>query len=211
MNRFIGGIEIKEIYFPVYEKKATKNYGIVRDAFDKEWNETGLDSGSNVALKIYNNHKNELTIAERTTYDYTLKARNELYGKPWDLIGGKNGKCIYLWCKKEMLKDGTCVLTQFTEEEEKIKKQLMNEYFATDVEKDIFVAEMVKNGELTEAEGYRLLMRAKNINDKSFLAFLAELEEKIGSKVIKGTLIQKNETEGYINFGDNINQTFKLK
>ena len=205
----IGGIDIKEIYFPVYEKKATKNYGIIRDAFDKEWSKTGLDSGSNVALKIYNKHKNELTIAERTTYDYTLKARNELYGKPWVGIG-KNGKCIYLWCKKEMLEDGTCLLTQFTEEEEKIKKDLMKQYFSTDIDKEVMIAEMVKSGELTKAEGYNALMEIKNINDRSFLSFLRDLESHIGSSVIRGTLIQKINKEEFVNFGDNINQTFKL-
>lgn len=208
MNRFIGGIEIKEIYFPVYEKKATKNYGIVRDAFDKEWSKTGLDSSSNVAYKIYNKHKSELTITERTTYDYTLKARNELYGKPWVNMG-KNGKCIYLWCKKEMLGDGTCVLTQFTEEEEKIKKDLMKKYFSTDEEKEVMIAEMVDRGELTEAEAYRTIREMKNLTNSGFMTFLRELECTIKSSVIRGTLIERNNEE-YVNFGDNINQTFKL-
>ena len=206
MNKCIGGIDIKEVYFSVYEKQASKNYGIVREAFDKEWSETGLDSSSNVALKIYNKHKNELTIAERTTYDYTLKARNELYGKPWVNIG-KNGKCIYLWCKKEILEDGTCVLTQFTEEEEKIKRNLMKKYFSTDEEKEVMIAEMVDRGELTEA--YRTIREMKNLNSMGFLTFLKELEKVVGTQIIRGTLIQRND-KGYVNFGGSINQTFEL-
>ena len=53
-------------------------------------------------------------------------------------------------------------------------------------------------------------MEIKNINDRSFLSFLRDLESHIGSSVIRGTLIQKINKEEYVNFGDNINQTFKL-
>ena len=65
-----GGVNIKNIKEEEYSKEGKRSKEIVFNAFDEEWNESGLDTCSNVAFKIYNKHKNELTIAEGTTYNY---------------------------------------------------------------------------------------------------------------------------------------------
>ena len=73
----------------------------VKDVIDEVWNqETGLDSCVRVGMEIKEKFGESLPLAERTTYNYTRKGRNELYGKPF-LDAGTLGKCSYIWCKKE--------------------------------------------------------------------------------------------------------------
>ena len=151
-----------------------------------------MDTCSNVADKIYSKHQNELTVADSTTYNYVIQARNEFYGKPYDSIGSL-GDCIYLWCKKEYNEEtNTVVYVEFTEEEQKKKKELMKKYFSTDTEKELFIAEMVNNGELSKEKAYDKLCELKNLNAAGFMAFKAELELELGCTVAKATLLQKN-------------------
>lgn len=190
-----GGVFVKEIYDYsniTYTKEGKKNYDIVKSSFDEEWSASGIDTCSNVAIKIYDKHKNELTIGDNTTYNYVIKARNELYGRPFMNLG-ELGSCVYIWCRKEYDEENNVVVyTEFTDEEQKIKKELMQKYFSTDVEKEIMVAEMVDHKEITEAEAYRVLRDMKNLNGGGFMAFKAELELKLGCTVAKGTLLDRN-------------------
>lgn len=175
-----------------YTKASRKNYDLIKASFDEEWSPTGIDTCSNVAYKIYDKHKNELTIADNTAYNYVLKVRDELYGKPFVSLGSL-GSCIYLWCRKEYDKDNDLVIyTELSDEEQEIKKKLMKKYFSTDVEKEIMVAEMVRMGEITKAEAYDALCEMKNLNNAGFIAFKKELEKEIGCEIVKATLLDKN-------------------
>ena len=190
-----GGIiitKIKDDTMKKYIKLSHKSKEIVFNAFDEEWNKSGVDTCANVAIKIYDKHKNELTIAPNTTYNYTIAARNELYGRPY-VDMGKLGNCRYIWVKIVDVDENTGLKTLevFNEEEEKVKKELLKKYFKTDEEKELMVAEMVERGEITKAEGYDMLCDLKNLTEAGFMAFKAELEAKIGVSVLKGTVIEK--------------------
>lgn len=198
-----GGVNITKIYDMnniEYIKDSKKNYEIIRSSFDEEWSADGIDTCSNVAFKIYDKHKNELTIADTTAYNYTLKARNELFGIPF-LDAGELGSCIYLWCKKEVAPDGTLIYTQFTDEEDQIRKDLMKKHFSTDVEKEIFIAQMVEAGEITKAQAYDALCKMKNLNKAGYGGFLKALKAAIGCEVSKTTLLFRNSDN--IEFVDN--------
>ena len=190
-----GGVNVIEIYDInniEYIKDNKKNYEIIKSSFDEEWNVDGIDTCSNVAFKIYDKHKNELTIADTTAYNYTLKVRKELFGIPF-LDAGVLGSCIYLWCKKEIAPDGTLIYTQFTDEEDQIRKDLMKKHFSTDVEKEIFIAEMVQAGEITKEQAYDALCEMKNLNKAGYTGFLKALKEAIGTDVSKATFLYRNE------------------
>lgn len=191
-----GGVYVKEIYDEEngleYVKGNSKSYELVKSSFSEEWNSDGIDTCSNVAIKIIDKHKNELSIADSTTYNYVLRARNELYGVPFISLG-ELGSCVYLWCKKEMLDDGTIVYTQFSDEEDKIRKDLMKKMFSTDVDKEVFIAEMVQQGEITKEEAYDKLCELKNLNKAGYTGFLKALKEAIGSDVSKATLLYKED------------------
>ena len=200
-NEIYGGVDVIEIYEEEYIKDSKKNYELIKSSFDEEWNADGLDTCSNVAVKIYDKHKNELTIGDNTAYNYVIKARNELYGKPFMSLG-ELGSCMYIWCRKEYDEQNNIVVyTEFTDEEQAIKKELMKKYFSTDVEKEIMVAEMVNHGEITKAEAYDVLCEMKNLNGGGFMAFKAELEHTLGCKIAKATLLDRNADK--IEFIDN--------
>lgn len=182
-----GKIVITKVLNPIYTKQASKSKDIIFSAFDEEWSKTGLDTCSNVANKIYDKHKQDLSIVKTTTYNYTINVRNEKYGKPF------MGQCYYLWCKKEVAANGAVVFTEFTEEEKRIKDKLIRKYFATDEEKDILIREMVEAGEITKEEAYDLSCEYRGLNQAGFMAFKAELEEALKCKIVKGTMIKKEE------------------
>ena len=187
-----GKVIITEIYNAgPYIKKKSKAYQIVRNSFDEEWNENGLDTCSNVSNKIYEKHQNELTIEPSTAYKYTLETRTELYGKPFI------GNCYYIWCKKYETQDGIIILEEFSEEEQEIKKKLLKKYFSTDEERDLLIREMVKANELTKAEAYDLSCELRNLSDEGFIGFLKELEATLGCSVVKGTKLEKGNYIGF--------------
>lgn len=191
-----GKIIITEVWNAgPYIKKKSKAYQIVKESFDEEWNENGLDTCSNVSNKIYEKHQDELAITPTTTYTYTLATRAELYGKPFI------GNCYYVWCKKFETKDGTIVLEEFNEEEQEIKKKLLQKYFATDVERDLMIHEMVMAKEITKAEAYDLSCELRNLKDEGFIGFKKELEAVLGCSIVKGTKIDKGN---YIGFGEQL-------
>lgn len=184
-----GGVNILKIKLKdEYSKERSLGYQIVRDSFDKEWAESGLDTCSNVSNKIYSKYKNNLPIAANTTYNYTIQVRNEKYGIPFI------GDCSYIWCKKYLADDGVSfIYDEFNEEEKKIKDRLMRKYFSTDVEKEVLVAEMVECGELSKEQAYDMLCEIKNLNGVGFAAFKSELELEIGCPIVKGTKINKKQ------------------
>lgn len=186
-----GGANIIKIIEPVYSKKGSQSKQIIFDEFLNEWDKSGLDTVNNVTDKIYFKRGNELTVLKSTGYQYALEARNEYFGKPY-LDMGKLGKCMYVWCKKEVTDEGVVVLTLFNEEEQAIKKELMTKYFKTDEEKDVMLAEMVKAGEITKEQAYDKMAEMRGLNEEGFLGFKAALEEALGASVVKGTVIEKN-------------------
>lgn len=181
-----GKINIIEIYKPVYVKKKSKNYREIRNNVDKYWSENGLDSCKHVSNKIMEELK--LPMAFTTAYNYTREARNELYGKPFQ-ESGILGNCVYLWCKRNL---ETGELSFFTEEEEKIKAELKIKYFGDVSEKQLFVKEMVALGEIKKEDAWQLLEELTNMDDRGFMNFLVELQERIGCQVVRGTLVNRN-------------------
>lgn len=56
------------------------------------------------------------------------------YGRPFGAPGTK-GDCVYIWCTK----DDNGVPIYLTEDEERIKKELLKKYFGTADEKSLLV------------------------------------------------------------------------
>ena len=95
-----------------------------------------------------------------------------------------------MWCKMEE-REGEQFFIQFTEEEEQVKKELLKKHFGTNEEKDLLIAEMVTNGEISKEDAYDIMMEYRNLNGKGFMSFLRELEKQIGSKVVKATKFEE--------------------
>ena len=177
-------VRITKIYKSVYVKKKSADYSIVKEEFTQVYNKSKIDTASNVSKKIYNKRKNDLTIKESTTYEYTRAARNELYGKPF--VGcGEKGVCRYIWAKQ--IGDGQ--YERFNETEQAIYKRLLVKYFKGADEKTIFVRDMIKRGEITEEEAWGVYEDMMNL-EQGFMNFKIEMEEAIGYPIVRVTEIE---------------------
>ena len=176
-------IYIKEIYgSKVYIKR--QDYSIVKEEFTQVYNDSKIDTASNVSKKIYRKRKDDLTIKESTTYEYTRAARNELYGKPF--VGcGEKGVCRYIWAKQI----GEGQYERFNDTEQAIYKRLLVKYFKGADEKTIFVRDMIKRGEITEEEAWGVYEDMMNL-EQGFMNFKIEMEEAIGYPIVRVTEIE---------------------
>lgn len=185
------GVNIIKIIEPVYSKISSESKAKIFEVFDANWGKNGLDTATNVRDKIKYRYKDLIPVSDDTAYRYVLSARNRYYGKPFRDLG-EYGNCIYVWAKQEVDIDNSEVYyTPLTEEEEEIKQQMMKQYFGTDEEKDIMIAEMVDAGEITKEEAYDLIVEYRGLNKVGYGRFIKDLGDKIGATVTKVTLIQK--------------------
>ena len=182
-----GGVNIKNIKIAKYEKKMSKIREIYAKGFEELRND--IDTVSNINDKIYYKYQDELpTLSSPDSgYHYAIEVRNANYGVPFKDVG-KLGKCYYLWCK---VSEDRTLYMPFTEEENKIKKELMTKYFGTDEEKDILIAQMVDAGEISEAEAYRMMREYRNLNKAGFVAFKNALQDAIGTEIVRATKFEK--------------------
>lgn len=176
-------VVIDEVYIEEYNKNS--NYDLVKSKIDEVWSEDGLDSCSRVSEVIAKDMKGKCT--EMTVYNYTRKGRNELYGKPFGEAGSL-GSCTYVWCKKN--DDGSYSL--LTEEEEKIKKDILTKYYGDTNEKSLIVNGMVMAGKISREEAWDVYSELTNMNDKNhFLKCLLELQAALNCKIVRGTFVER--------------------
>ena len=177
-------VRITKIYKSTYVKKKSADYSIVKAEFTQVYNKSKIDTASNASKKIYRKRKDDLTIKESTTYEYTKAARNELYGKPF--VGcGEKGVCRYIWAK--LIGEGQ--YERFNDTEQAIYKRLLVKYFRGTDEKTIFVEDMIKRGEITKEEAWDVFSDMMNL-DQGFMNFKAEMEEAIGYPIVRVTEIE---------------------
>lgn len=182
-------VKINEVFIPYYSKSGSIAYQAVRNEIDSSWNKDGLDSCARVKYEVKKKLPAEIKISDSTIYDYTIKGRNELYGRPF-MEAGLLGKCEYIWCKKEG-EEGDAKYSLFTPEEKQIKDELVKKYFGNTTEKQIIVKKMVSDGEISREEAWGILEELTNMKDGNFLAFLGELQAKLGCQVVKGTWVER--------------------
>ena len=177
-------IRIIAVYRPKYVKRKSVDYSIVKEEFTQVYNDSKIDTASNVSKKIYRKRKDDLSIKESTTYEYTKAARNELYGKPF--VGcGEKGVCRYIWAK--LIGEGQ--YERFNDTEQAIYKRLLVKYFKGADEKTIFVRDMIKRGEITEEEAWGVYEDMMNL-EQGFMNFKIEMEEAIGYPIVRVTEIE---------------------
>lgn len=183
-------VKILKVYEPEYHKKGSYAYETIKDHFDETWNENGLDSCKRVCYQIM--ERVDLGVVEGTAYQYTLKSRNDLFGKPFQ-EGGKLGNCKYLWCKQE--ENGE--LRFLTQEQQKVKEDLIKKYFGDASEKQVIVQGMIDAGEISKEQAWDVLTKMTNMKGDNFMGFLKELQKKLGCRVIRGTFVERKELSAF--------------
>ena len=181
-------VKINKVYEQEYHKKGSYAYETIKNKFDETWSDDGLDSCKRVCYQIMETE--DLGIVESTAYNYTLKTRNVLFGRPFQ-CSGKLGSCRYMWCKQQ--ENGT--LRFLTQEQQKIKDRIVKKYFGDASEKQIIVQAMVESGEISKEQAWDILTEMTNMKGNNFLAFLKQLQKAIGCRVIRGTYVERDMIE----------------
>lgn len=199
-----GGVEITEILVSEYDPKLKTTYTEILNSVDETWSDNNLDTCINAGRKIKN--KLNLDLKDKTIGDYVRKARTDLYGKPSvEPIKmeqkGSLGRCKYVWCKKEDLgrTDKICQYRFLSEEEENIKKKLLNKYYGSDKanrEARSMADSLLKKGSIKKTEYYDTLNQLTGTKENAFELFISELRDAIGGIIVRGTLIER-DNEGY--------------
>ena len=184
-------IQITKIKCPIYVKKHSKNYEIIKKQITKTWNPDGIDTCKRVSNQIYKEKCNELTLTESSTYNYTIKAKTELYGKCGSKYGGSIGYSNYIWAKWDGKHQKYVKLSP---EEDKIKKQLFTKYFGKANEVTMFIQESIKNGELTKEEAWAAYDEMMDI-DYNFKSVLDDFFIQTGIKLVRCTIVTGKDWE----------------
>lgn len=175
-------IVIDEVLQEYYEKK--NNYRKVFDKIDETWGKNGLDTCINVAKKIHKELKekdSDFNIQEETSLKYVRLGKIELFGKCGKGSGLK-GSSKYVTCK---IVNGN--YEPLTEEENKIRFEILKDCFGEVNEKLLYFEDMIKDGEFTEEEiGYE----EKKI--KALEKYYNELSKVLNCIVTKVMCIERN-------------------
>lgn len=200
-----GYVTITEIIIDEYDPKMTTNKEKVAKLVDKLWDQSGLDTCINVARKI--KKELDLSLSEYTICKYVRESRNVLYGKPSVepfVIEpkGKIGSCAYLWCKKGDIadNDNICKYYFLTTQEEEIKEKLLEKYYgsaeANRTARSI-ADSLLKDGTITKVDYYDTLNELTGTKENAFKFFIDELRSLIGGYIVRGTLVTRDNEEGY--------------
>ena len=185
-----GGVNITAIIKDTYNKKDSQIRQIYQQGFEEV--RQPIDTVSNINNQIYEKYYEQLPTlnSAQSGYHYAIEVRNQNYGVPFQNMGDL-GCCYYLWCKIEDLGNGKFKYIEFSDEENKIKKELLKVHFKADEEKDILIAQMEAAGEITEAQAWRLTKAYRNFNEEGYRGFMKALEKAIGAKVVKATKFER--------------------
>ena len=178
---------IKKVYEPVYSKKGSENYEIIKANLEKYWSENGkgLDTCQRVGEEMYK-EKLVSSITVGTTINYTRRGKIDKYGINY-VSSGTVGRSVYSWGKR--IQEGDKFkLVPLTEEEEEIKDKLVKKYFGNTTDKQIFIQGMVDNGEITKEQAWEALEELTNMKEK-FKAFKADFELAINNPIGRGTYL----------------------
>ena len=191
-----GKIKILKVYNPIYTKRGARVKAIIHENFDRIWGtcckqDPDIDTTRRVSDVLYDKygeiHNN---ITRSTCYNYTQQEKRLLYGVPFKCKGTK-GTCEYIWSKVTKCGNKIIQIIPFTQQDKKIKKELVQKYFHRDVDKVLIVKQMKDCGELSDAEAYALMEDSQGIDDISYMDFMTELQFKLGYKVVRTTKLRR--------------------
>ena len=183
------GILIKKVINPVYSKKVSRAYQIVKDNFHKAWHKSGYDTAARVGSQIWKNSEElQALISERTAKQYTAKVRAEFYGKVYDKDSfGELGICksayvvLNTWDEAILLSDEQVKIIN------EIRKNIYDDEYLLSLD------EASMHNEITEEEYSKLVMNLNSREKRAerYCRFVTEVSDKLGLMPDKVTLIIK--------------------
>lgn len=180
------GIEIVEVYLPVYEKHGGMCEQYCYQNFDKEMKEeNGVATMSYLGRKM--KKKGSLPIVDLTAERLARKVRNDKMGKP----GEVGSKCHMEWGKINRKQDGKAYL--FTEKDREIFRELLGRR-VNSLEKVADVFGELDAGEISKKDIQSVL--AKEFSYNWWVKFCEDFEMETGYWPQKVTVDDRGNVEG---------------
>ena len=146
-EKIYGGVVIKEIYNPVYEKINNSAYQIIKENFHNAWHSSGYDTAARVGSQIWRESEElQELIKESTAKHYASKVRSEFYGRVYKKEKGSIGYCKYDFVKRNGWEEAELL----TEEQYAAIKELKKEIYVN--EQEPYLYESLIKGEITESQ-----------------------------------------------------------
>lgn len=145
------GFYVKKVYIAEYGGKARK---IVERDFKEAWKDNP-NTIKNASDYICEKNRKFLTVTDNTVYQYTCTVKRDWYG-----VAGKKGRCKWVYCVIDK-ENKTC--RYLTEEEEKIKKEMLKIFFKDEEERAEEVKKLQKSRQLGEISDKEYIEESEKI------------------------------------------------
>ena len=190
-----GKVVIDKVLDPIYDKTKGSSAAIIMEEVPKKWDESGLDTVSNVGRKIQKEYQEKdpdgkiASLALTTINNYAGRGRTKAFGSPYFHTEGDQGHCEFVWAKKITGEDGISTIVELNEEEIKIKNELIEKYYGKTQDQVLFIMEGINSGAISGREVGEALEKiaAEHKKRGSYGLLMKELKDIFGVPVVKGT------------------------
>ena len=183
------GILIKQVLNPIYSKKGSRAYQIIKDNFHKAWHSSGYDTAARVGSQIWKeNEELQQLISEATAKQYVLKARTEFYGKVYDRDSyGELGICKPVYIARNSWDEAILLTDEQIATINKIRREIYDD------EQAPMLDEALIHHEITEEEYERILKdyNSKEKRAERYYNFINRVADELDIMPDKVTLIIK--------------------
>ena len=183
------GILIKQVLNPIYSKKGSRAYQIIKDNFHKAWHSSGYDTAARVGSQIWKeNEELQQLISEATAKQYVLKARTEFYGKVYDRDSyGELGICKPVYIARNSWDEAILLTDEQIATINKIRREIYDD------EQAPMLDEALIHLEISEEE-YEKILKDYNSKEKRaerYYNFINRVADELDIMPDKVTLIIK--------------------
>lgn len=181
-----GGVNIINIKIPIYAKKGSRAYNIIKENFSNAWHKSGYDTAARVGSQIWReNPKLQDMINESTAKAYTSRVRTEFYGRVHKKENGSLGWCKYAYVVSNEWEEAILL----TDEQSALVSELIHKIYTN--EQEPYVYEAFCSGQITEAEYNEFQKDWKDKAGDRYFQFIEALYELLGFYPTKVTKIMR--------------------
>lgn len=183
-----GGLQITKVKIPIYAKRGSRAYNIIKDNFSNTWHASGYDTAARVGSQIWG-ESSELRdmISESTAKAYAARVRTEFYGRVYKKEQGSLGWCKYAYVVSNEWEEAILL----TDEQSTQVSELIHKIYTN--EQEPYVYEAFCEGQITEEEYNEFQEDWKNKAGDRYFQFTEALYDLLGFYPTKVTKIIKKD------------------
>ena len=187
-----GGVNITKIKIPIYAKKGSRAYNIIKNAFSDAWHKSGYDTAARVGSQIWKESLElQSMITETTAKSYAARVRTEFYGRVYKKEMGLLGWCKYAYVVENKWEEAVLL----NDEQNKQVTNLIRKIYTN--EQEPLVYEAYQEGSITEKDYEEFQKDWKNKAGERYNIFIKELSNLLGFYPTKVTKIINQEENAW--------------